>query len=188
MPLQLSRDWPDPCHGAAVHSIYAVTTPEVSGRATSPVPMQEDFDCPTVPVLDCPENSEPSSNPEPNLPNISCDFDGANPLADLSSVSSDSSSSSREMLSQKLREVRKRFSLSPLKLNMENAQSILKEYRRRSNARLPSTHRSDLPDLPVTETIEEDSPPPSRPFTRSQGLVPEVANVQPQTLEYFLKK
>ena len=88
---------------------------------------------------------------------------------------------------KRLKLIRQRLSLSPLKQGMEEAYSIIEEYRRRGRARVLGVYRNNIDHLPSTENsnkIHDSYSAPSGPVTRSQGTVPEYSHVQGAILEY----
>ena len=91
---------------------------------------------------------------------------------------------------KRLQLVRQRLSLSPLKQGMEEAYSIIEEYRRRGRARALGVYRHNVENLlstEITNNISDFYPGTSGPVTRSQGNVPEYSNVQGTPLEYISK-
>ena len=71
---------------------------------------------------------------------------------------------------------------------MEEARSILNEFRRHNRSRIKAEFRPHLRDLPSTELVSDDPSTPQRPKTRARGPVPDLENVQSGTLEYRIRR
>ena len=86
---------------------------------------------------------------------------------------------------------RARLSLSPIRTHLEEARSLIEEYRRRSRSRLLSTYRDNLSELPTSESVHDSHDTIVQPVareTRSRGPVADLPYVQPRTLEYRSSK
>ena len=86
---------------------------------------------------------------------------------------------------------RNRLSLSPIIAHLDEARSVIEEYRRRSRSRLLATYQRNLPDLPTSELVSESAGGfglPATRQTRSRGPVADLPNVQPCVLEYMNTK
>ena len=133
------------------------------------------------PILSLP--TEPTT-PASNMPSPNACSTASNPFEGFTG-----SPAKSERL-QRLQLARRRLSLTPVHDSMREAYAVIEEYRRRGRARVLTSFRGNVNDLPSTEVVESTQADHTSigPITRSRGIVANYPNVQNTILEYNLHK